>query len=87
MALHLVTPDGLLRIRVRKLSDPELRVPAEEQLELDLFPDDYADQSLFGEEPTWPCSGRSREKPSTGSSLPPLWDGRTKPPCTPGTAP
>jgi hypothetical protein len=49
MALHLVTRDELLRIRIRKMPDPEQPVPADEQLEL--FPDDYAEVSLFGEIP------------------------------------
>ena len=50
MALHLITRDDLLRIRTRKLPDPEQRVPVEEQLELE-FPDSYADTSLFGQVP------------------------------------
>jgi hypothetical protein len=50
MALHLMTRNGLLRIRTRKLPDSELRVAGEDQLELE-FPDDYADTSLFGEVP------------------------------------
>lgn len=49
MALHLVTRDELLRIRIRKMPDPEQPVPADDQLEL--FPDEYADVSLFGEVP------------------------------------
>jgi hypothetical protein len=50
MALHLLTHDDLLRIRTRKLPDPEQRVPDADQLELE-FPDDYADNSLFGPVP------------------------------------
>lgn len=48
MALHLLTRDDLLRIRVRKLPDPELPVPCM-GLGLDLgLPDDYAEISLWG---------------------------------------
>jgi hypothetical protein len=50
MALHLFTHDNLLRIRTRKLPDPEQWVPDEDQLELE-FPDNYADNSLFGQVP------------------------------------
>lgn len=50
MALFLLTRDGLLRIRIRKLPDPELRAPDADQLELE-FPGDYADTSLFGQVP------------------------------------
>ena len=49
MALHLVTRDELLRIRIRKMPDSEQPVSADEQLEL--FPDDYTEVSLFGEIP------------------------------------
>jgi hypothetical protein len=49
MALHLFTRDELLRIRVRKLSDPEQPVPTPELLGLEMdLPDDYAEESLFG---------------------------------------
>jgi hypothetical protein len=50
MSLHLLTRDNLLRIRTRKLPDPEQPVPDEDQLELE-FPDDYADNSLLGQVP------------------------------------
>jgi hypothetical protein len=50
MALHLLTWDNLLRIRTRKMPDPEQPVPADDQLELD-FPDDYAATSLYGQVP------------------------------------
>lgn len=50
LGLHLLTRDDLLRIRTRKLPDPEQQVPGEDQLELEL-PDDYAENSLFGEVP------------------------------------
>jgi hypothetical protein len=51
LGLHLVTRDSLLRVRIRKMPDPEQRVPAQEQLELELFPDGYADVSIFGAMP------------------------------------
>jgi hypothetical protein len=50
MALHLITRDDLLRIRTRKLPDPEQPVPTDEQLELQ-YPDDWANTSLFGQVP------------------------------------
>jgi len=50
MGLHLMTRNDLLRIRTRKLPDPEQRVPDAEQLELE-FPDDYAENSLYGQVP------------------------------------
>ncbi len=50
MSLHLITWDNLLRIRTRKLPDPEQRVLRDDQLELDL-PEDYAETSLFGQVP------------------------------------
>jgi hypothetical protein len=49
--VHLLTRDDLLRIRIRKMPDPEPLVPSPEQLELDLFPDGYAKVSLVGELP------------------------------------
>lgn len=50
MGLHLMTRDDLLRIRTRKLPNPEQQVPGAEQLELE-FPEDYAENSLYGQVP------------------------------------
>jgi hypothetical protein len=45
LSLHLWTRDDLLRIRVRKMPDPETPVPLGDQLEL---PFDYAEETIFG---------------------------------------
>jgi hypothetical protein len=50
LSLHLWTRDGLLRIRVRKLPNQEQGITDDDQLELE-FPDDYVENSLFGQVP------------------------------------
>jgi hypothetical protein len=50
LALHLLTRDNLLRIRIRKHPNPDQLVTDDEQLELE-FPDDYGDNSLYGQVP------------------------------------
>jgi hypothetical protein len=65
MALHLRTRDGLLRIRVRKHPNPEQLVTDDDQLELE-FPDDYANNSLYGQVPElalfWAVKGEALYK-------------------------
>jgi hypothetical protein len=79
LGLHLLTRDDLLRIRVRKMPDPEQPVPSTDQLEL--FPsDDYVDMSLFGEVPElalfWAVEGEALYRAVLAA--PAGWDDETQ---------
>jgi hypothetical protein len=80
LGLHLLTRDDLLRIRVRKMPDPELPVPDPNQLELDLGPMEVADEGLFGELPElalfWAVQGEALYRAVL--ALPAGWDDVTQ---------